>query len=61
MYIVIIRVRFNSIVSNLRPKVYRSRFIPTLAFGERILNYNFKLNNNNENVITESKRIESIP
>ena len=48
------------IVSNLRlGKFTDLRFIPTLAFGERILDYNFKLNNNNENVITESKRIES--
>ena len=48
------------IVSNLRlGKFTDLRFIPTLVFGERILDYNFKLNNNNENVITESKRIES--
>ena len=48
------------IVSNLRlGKFTDLRFIPTLVFGERILDYNFKLNNNNENVINESKRIES--
>ena len=48
------------IVSNLRlGKFTDLRFIPTLVFGERILDYNFKLNNTNENVITESKRIES--
>ncbi len=48
------------IVSNLRlGKFTDLRFIPTLVFGERILDYNFKLNNSNENVINESKRIES--
>ena len=48
------------IVSNLRlGKFTDLRFIPTLVFGERILDYNFKLNNINENVMTESKRIES--
>ena len=48
------------IVSNLRlGKFTDLRFIPTLVFGERILDYNFTLNNINENVITESKRIES--
>ena len=48
------------IVSNLRlGKFTDLRFIPTLVFGERILDYNFKLNNNDENVINESKRIES--
>ncbi len=48
------------IVSNLRlGKFTDLRFIPTLVFGERIIDYNFKLLNNNENVITESKRIES--
>ena len=48
------------IVSNLRlGKFTDLRFIPTLVFGERILDYNFKDKNNNENVITESKRIES--
>jgi len=48
------------IVSNLRlGKFTDLRFIPTLVFGERIIDYNFKLNNNNENIITESKRIES--
>ena len=34
------------IVSNLRlGKFTDLRFIPTLVFGERILDYNFKLNN----------------
>ena len=48
------------IVSNLRlGKFTDLRFIPTLVFGERIIDYNFKLNNINENVIIESKRIES--
>ena len=48
------------IVSNFRlGKFTDLRFIPTLVFGERILDYNFKLNNINENVINESKRIES--
>lgn len=48
------------IVSNLRlGKFTDLRFIPTLVFGERIIDYNFKLYSINENVITESKRIES--
>ena len=48
------------IVSNLRLGKYTDlRFIPTLVFGERILDYDFKVNNINEDVITESKRIES--
>ena len=45
------------IVSNLRLGRYTDlRFIPTLVFGERILNYKF---NNQSNLILQDKRIES--
>ena len=45
------------IVSNLRLGKYTDlRFIPTLVFGERILNYQFTDQNNNS---LKSKRIES--
>ena len=45
------------IVSNLRIGKYTDlRFIPTLVFGERILNYQFTDQNNNS---LKSKRIES--
>ena len=45
------------IVSNLRLGKYTDlRFIPTLVFGERILNYQFIDQNNN---LLKSKRIES--
>ena len=48
------------IVSNLRiGKFTDLRFLPTLVFAERILDYNFKLNSDNENIVRESKRIES--
>ena len=48
------------IVSNLRLGKYTDlRFIPTLVFGERILKYNFPNENNTEEIIKESKRIES--
>ena len=46
------------IVSNLRLGKYTDlRFIPTLVFGERILNYQFTDINNNNSL--KSKRIES--
>ena len=45
------------IVSNLRLGKYTDlRFIPTLVFGERILNYSF---NNQSNLPSQEKRIES--
>ena len=45
------------IVSNLRLGRYTDlRFIPTLVFGERILNYKF---NNQSNLTLQDKRIES--
>ena len=45
------------IVSNLRLGKYTDlRFIPTLVFGERILNYSF---NNQSNLLSQEKRIES--
>ena len=48
------------IVSNLRiGKFTDLRFLPTLVFAERILDYNFKLSSDNENIVRESKRIES--
>jgi len=45
------------IVSNLRLGRYTDlRFIPTLVFGERILNYKF---NDQSNLLLQNKRIES--
>ena len=45
------------IVSNLRLGKYTDlRFIPTLVFGERILNYSF---NDQSNLLLQEKRIES--
>ena len=45
------------IVSNLRLGKYTDlRFIPTLVFGERVLNYSF---NNQTNLPSQEKRIES--